>query len=202
VKGAPRILLQVRSSAAAAARYPQKALRDNRNAPPATMAPRPVTRGRRTQLQSTRPHDGTHARENGRRLSRRVLRYALLLRVEETNEAENELCLIDIKEAVRTAALHYEAVSMPRDNAHRVVQAARALSPALGERMRSARILDRSVFVRELRPKDLKIEIEALTDNEASGWVSTSPGSSAAHTLGRWTPTPAEAGTASSETTA
>jgi uncharacterized protein (DUF2252 family) len=97
------------------------------------------------------------------------LRYALLLRVGETREAEEELCLIDIKEAIRAAAPRYAEVSMPRDNARRVVHAARALAPALGERMRSTRLLDRPVFVRELRPQDLKIEIEALTDEQASG---------------------------------
>jgi uncharacterized protein (DUF2252 family) len=92
-----------------------------------------------------------------------------LLRVGETREAEEELCLIDIKEAIRAAAPRYAEVSMPRDNARRVVHAARALAPALGERMRSTRLLDRPVFVRELRPQDLKIEIEALTDEQASG---------------------------------
>ena len=97
------------------------------------------------------------------------LRYAVLLRVGKTHDAEEELCLIDLKEAVRAAAPRYSAASMPRDNAHRVVQAARALAPALGERMLWARILDRSIFVREIRPKDLKIELEALTPEQATG---------------------------------
>lgn len=97
------------------------------------------------------------------------LRYAVLLAVGKTHDADRELCLIDIKEAVRAAAPHYAAAKMPRDPAHRVVQAARALEPALGGRMRPAIVLNRSVFVRELRPQDLKIEIEALTEDEASG---------------------------------
>jgi uncharacterized protein (DUF2252 family) len=96
-------------------------------------------------------------------------RYAALLRVAETREAEAELCLIDIKEAVRACARPYARISMPRGNAQRVVEAAKALAPALGERMRPARILDSSVFVRELRPKDLKIELDALTQDEAGG---------------------------------
>ena len=56
---------------------------------------------------------------------------------------------------------------MPRDNGQRVVQGARHLSPALGERMLAARLLDKAVFVRELLPQDLKVEIETLTQSEA-----------------------------------
>jgi uncharacterized protein (DUF2252 family) len=95
------------------------------------------------------------------------LRYAVLLRVGQSRDAEEELCLIDIKEAARAAAPRYPAVSMPRDNARRVLQGARALAPALGERMLRARILDRSIFVRELRPKDLKLDLEELTREQA-----------------------------------
>lgn len=101
--------------------------------------------------------------------SLRRLRYAVLMRVAGTRDVDEELCLIDIKEAVRAAAPRYPAHSMPRDNAHRVVQAARALAPALGERMLRARMLDRAIFVRELRPQDLKIELEALTPRQATG---------------------------------
>jgi uncharacterized protein (DUF2252 family) len=97
------------------------------------------------------------------------LRYAVLLRVGESRDAKEELCLIDIKEAVRSAATRYSAASMPRDNATRVVRGAQALAPALGDRMLAARILDRSVFVRELRPQDLKIELEGLTREQATG---------------------------------
>jgi uncharacterized protein (DUF2252 family) len=56
---------------------------------------------------------------------------------------------------------------MPRDNARRVVEGACKLSPFLGERMRAAKMLNRSVFVRELLPQDLKLEIEQLTQEEA-----------------------------------
>jgi len=51
---------------------------------------------------------------------------------------------------------------MPRDNAMRVVEGARHLSPALGERMLATRFLDHGVFMRELLPQDLKLEIERL----------------------------------------
>jgi uncharacterized protein (DUF2252 family) len=41
------------------------------------------------------------------------------------------------------------------------------LSPHLGKRMIAGKIGDRSVFIRELLPQDLKIEIEQLTVAEA-----------------------------------
>lgn len=44
---------------------------------------------------------------------------------------------------------------------------ARSLSPFLGGRMVATRLLGRAVFVRELLPQDLKLEIERLTRDEA-----------------------------------
>ena len=49
----------------------------------------------------------------------------------------------------------------------RVVQGALRLSPHLGKRMVAGSINDRSVFIRELLPQDLKIEIESLTVADA-----------------------------------
>ena len=94
-----------------------------------------------------------------------LLRYALLVGVGEGKH--RELCLIDVKQAVRAAAPRTAHASMPRDNAERVVAGARALSPYLGERMCAANLLDAPVFVRELRPQDLKLEIETLDLEEA-----------------------------------
>ncbi len=56
---------------------------------------------------------------------------------------------------------------MPRDNGERVVAGARRLSPYLGERMRASHVLDTPVFVRELRPQDLKLELGRIDDGEA-----------------------------------
>jgi uncharacterized protein (DUF2252 family) len=42
------------------------------------------------------------------------------------------------------------------------------LSPFLGERMRAAHLLERPVFIRELLPQDLKLEIERLSEKEAT----------------------------------
>lgn len=94
------------------------------------------------------------------------LRYAAMLRVGEGPGAS--LCLVDIKEAVGAAAPRAPNLSMPRDNAVRVVTGARALSPHLGERMIAARLQDTGVVMRELMPQDLKIEVERLTCNEAT----------------------------------
>jgi len=94
------------------------------------------------------------------------LRYAVLLAVDE-GSGDQDLCLIDIKEAIRPAAPRAKNAAMPRDQARRVVEGARHLSPALGERMISARLLDRSVFLRELMPQDLKVTIDQLSSAEA-----------------------------------
>ncbi|MDB5737603.1 MAG: hypothetical protein JWO65_1271, partial [Sphingomonas bacterium] len=56
---------------------------------------------------------------------------------------------------------------MPEDNAERVATAARALSPHLGARMIPVRMLGRSLFIRELAPQDLKLEIDQFSHNEA-----------------------------------
>jgi uncharacterized protein (DUF2252 family) len=74
---------------------------------------------------------------------------------------------MDIKEATRPAAPQYPRVRMPRDNGERVVQGARHLSPNLGQRMLAARFLGRAVFLRELLPQDLQVEIERLSRDEA-----------------------------------
>jgi uncharacterized protein (DUF2252 family) len=95
------------------------------------------------------------------------LRLAVLLGVGRHSRKNGGLCLIDIKEAVKAAAPRYADAAMPRDNAARVSQGARRLSPALGERMLATRFLDHGVFLRELLPQDLKVEIEEIGQQEA-----------------------------------
>ncbi|BBP99024.1 hypothetical protein BSFA1_41530 [Burkholderia sp. SFA1] len=68
---------------------------------------------------------------------------------------------------MKAAAPRYEDVAMPRDNALRVLEGARNLSPYLGERMRAARLLDRGVVIRELLPQDMKLEIGQLGKDDA-----------------------------------
>ena len=98
------------------------------------------------------------------------LRYAVLAAVGK--ESHGEMCLIDIKEAAQAAAPRAKHGSMPSGNAERVVTGARALSPFLGERMLAARLMDKSVVLRELMPQDLKFEMERLSQAEAVGAAS------------------------------
>jgi len=94
-----------------------------------------------------------------------LLRYALLVGIDTGKK--REYGLFDVKEAVKAAAPSAPRAAMPKDNGQRVVEGARHLAPHLGERMRAAKLLDRSVFVRELRPQDTKLEIETLEPREA-----------------------------------
>lgn len=91
-----------------------------------------------------------------------LLRYAVLLSV-----GGDDYCIFDIKEAVRAIAPRYQHVSMPRDNAHRVVEGARQMTPALGKRMIATRFLEHGVFIRELLPQDLKLELDQMSIEEA-----------------------------------
>jgi uncharacterized protein (DUF2252 family) len=94
-----------------------------------------------------------------------LLRLAVLLGIGKGKKSD--LALMDVKEAVKPAAPRYVDQKMPKDNAERVVEGALHLSPHLGKRMVAGRVEDRSVFVRELLPQDLKIEIERLTVADA-----------------------------------
>jgi uncharacterized protein (DUF2252 family) len=62
---------------------------------------------------------------------------------------------------------HAPHAKMPTNQAERVVEGAKHLSPHLGKRMRAVTLLGKSVVVRELLPQDLKIEVEELTRDEA-----------------------------------
>lgn len=95
-----------------------------------------------------------------------LLRLALLLEV-RSGKKDRDLCIIDVKEAVKSVSPRAPNAKMPRDQARRVVAGAQALSPALGERMIAGQLLGRSVFIRELLPQDLKLEIDALSPKPA-----------------------------------
>jgi uncharacterized protein (DUF2252 family) len=96
------------------------------------------------------------------------LRVAVLLSVANGRRAKDEdYCLMDVKEAGAAAAPRAPRAAMPKDHGKRVVEGAKHLSPALGERMMSARLMDRSVFIRELMPQDLKLEVDQLSREEA-----------------------------------
>ncbi len=95
------------------------------------------------------------------------LRFAVLVGI--SGRKKSDLCLIDIKEAVCAAAPRAPRAQMPRDNADRVVEGARHLSPYLGERMMAAQLLGKPVVLRELLPQDLKLEMDQLTRDEIVG---------------------------------
>lgn len=100
-----------------------------------------------------------------------LLRYAVLMSVGGKNSPK-QYCLMDFKEAVAAAAPSDKLAEMPLDPAGRVVEGARHLSPNLGKRMRAVNLLGKSVFVRELLPQDLKLEIDQIAADEATNVAS------------------------------
>jgi uncharacterized protein (DUF2252 family) len=115
-----------------------------------------------------------------------LLRYAVLLRIGSKSD-DREHCLMDLKEAVAAQSPHKPAGDMPRDHAERVLAGARRLSPFLGARMRAVRLMGKPLFVRELLPQDLKIEIERLERDEAkgvAGYLAAVVGKAHAHDVG------------------
>ncbi|WP_174300540.1 DUF2252 family protein [Caulobacter sp. S45] len=93
------------------------------------------------------------------------VRYAAIVGVGEGRK--RKLALIDLKAAVEAAAPAAESADMPRDNAKRVVEGARHLSPNLGDRMLAVQLNGEPVVLRELAPQDLKLEVESLTCEDA-----------------------------------
>jgi uncharacterized protein (DUF2252 family) len=94
-----------------------------------------------------------------------LLRFAVLLGIGEGKK--RDYALMDVKEAVLAAAPRYPGEKMPKDNAERVVEGAKHLSPQLGNRMMAGHLAKRPVFIRELLPQDLKVEISRLSTDEA-----------------------------------
>jgi uncharacterized protein (DUF2252 family) len=93
------------------------------------------------------------------------LRYAVLVRVRDKHKRSRDWCIIDIKEATKAVAPRADR-ALPSNPAARVVEGASRISPFLGERMLAATFLTRPVFLRELMPQDLKLELDQLTRNE------------------------------------
>ncbi len=93
------------------------------------------------------------------------LRYAVLVGVE--GKKHREYHLLDIKEATAAAAPRSPRATIFEDHAQRVVAGARALSPFLGKRMTAAKLKGKPVIVRELRPQDMKFELNDLSQDQA-----------------------------------
>ena len=95
-----------------------------------------------------------------------LLRFAVLVGLKNA-KSRSDYALIDLKEATNPIAPAARGAHMPSDPAERVVTAARALSPHLGERMTATTAFGRSLFVRELSPQDLKLEVDQFSDSQA-----------------------------------
>jgi uncharacterized protein (DUF2252 family) len=94
-------------------------------------------------------------------------RCAALVEVVGHGSERGRYSLLDLKEAQAPFAPIGSSEELPARHGERVVRGARALSPALGQRMLAGEILGRSIFVRELMPQDLKIELEMMDADEA-----------------------------------
>ncbi len=75
--------------------------------------------------------------------------------------------LIDLKEASAPVAPAAKGARMPSDPSQRVVAGAKALSPNLGGRIAATTLLGRPMFVRELMPQDLKLEVRQFSRKQA-----------------------------------
>jgi uncharacterized protein (DUF2252 family) len=58
---------------------------------------------------------------------------------------------------------------MPSNSAERIAEGAINLSPHLGERLATANVCGKSVFIRELCPQDLKLDLDQIEAKEATG---------------------------------
>ena len=94
-------------------------------------------------------------------------RCAALVEVEGHGQHRGGYSLLDIKEAVAPVAPTSSPELVPEHHGQRVVRGALSLSPSLGSRMLAGDVAGHQVFVRELMPQDLKLELEMFDDVEA-----------------------------------
>ncbi|HEY0252098.1 MAG TPA: DUF2252 family protein [Kofleriaceae bacterium] len=85
----------------------------------------------------------------------------------EGKKRETELALLDIKQAIAPSAPWAAGTDPDLAPGLRVLAGAKRLAPALGSRMLAGKLLDRSVFVRELLPQDLKVELDHIGVDDA-----------------------------------
>jgi uncharacterized protein (DUF2252 family) len=94
-------------------------------------------------------------------------RCAALVEVLGRNRRRAGYCLLDLKEAVAPLAPPIAQELIPEHQGERAVRGAQALSPTLGQRMVAGTVAGHEVFVRELMPQDLKLELSMFDDVEA-----------------------------------
>jgi uncharacterized protein (DUF2252 family) len=92
-------------------------------------------------------------------------RAAVLVDIVETKKRGERRTpsLLDFKQAVVASSPWAPGYDPDLAPAQRVVAGARKLAPALGDRMVATDLLDRSVYIRELLPQDLKVELDHLS---------------------------------------
>lgn len=83
------------------------------------------------------------------------------------DKKKKELALLDIKQAVEASAPWAPGLDPGLAPGMRVLSGAQRLAPALGSRMLAGKILERSVFIRELLPQDLKVELDQIDAGDA-----------------------------------
>ncbi len=93
------------------------------------------------------------------------LRYAVL--VSSGTKKRRRYHLLDLKEATAAAAPRARNATVYENHAERVVTGARALSPFLGNRMIAASLHKTPVIVRELRPQDMKFDLNGISRDQA-----------------------------------
>jgi uncharacterized protein (DUF2252 family) len=94
-------------------------------------------------------------------------RCAALIQVIGHGQKRGGYSLLDVKEATQPLAPSIRPELIPVHAGERVVQGALALAPSLGKRMLPGTVAGHAVFVRELMPQDLKLELEMFDDAEA-----------------------------------
>jgi uncharacterized protein (DUF2252 family) len=94
-------------------------------------------------------------------------RCAALIDIVGQDQGKGGYSLLDIKEAVTAVTPVALSETVPAHQGERVVRGTQALSPTLGNRTVAGTVAGHSVFVRELMPQDLKLELEMMDDAEA-----------------------------------
>lgn len=94
-------------------------------------------------------------------------RCAALVEIVGQGQGKGGYSLLDIKEAVQSFAPATRPELVPEHAGARVTAGALALAPSLGKRMLWGNVAGHAVFVRELMPQDLKLELEMFNDVEA-----------------------------------
>ena len=92
-------------------------------------------------------------------------RVALLVEIIEPGKKREKRTpsLLDLKQAVGARSPWAGGMDPGLTHGERVVRGAKSLAPALGQRMAFAELLNRSVFIRELLPQDLKVELDHIS---------------------------------------